>query len=156
MFRILSFTFCLGFVAAQPALADASYDMAMGMAGCLEGAGDAQAIANGLIAEDWSGDTDDEQGIGYLYPLNQQTEDTFLMVGLDGTWCHVESTVLSSETAAGLLRELLSDIEYDIDKDEMGCTMFNLGDGITATITSGGQDPICGAEDNSAIRFNFE
>jgi hypothetical protein len=46
--------------------------------------------------------------------------------------------------------------EVEYDKDEMGCTRLNLGDGYAVTITSGGNDPTCGSDENSALRFTSE
>jgi len=138
------------------ALADAAGEMRQGIEACLYNGGDAVATHDYLAEQGWSGDADDEQGIGYVYP--EGSDATVVTVALDGIWCNVESFTQSSEaTAMQLLALIENDSNYDIsyDKDDMGCTQFGLGDGWSATILSGGQDPICGADDNSAVRFQF-
>ena len=139
------------------AMANAADEMELGMAACLYNGGDAQSVYDSLVEFGWDGDADDEAGVGYIYP--EGSENTVLTVALDGSWCNVESFVQSSEDSAMQLLGLIEgdggnyDVSYD--KDEMGCTQFGLGDGWKVTVLSGGQDPICGAEDNSAVRFEF-
>lgn len=140
--------------AATAALADPQDEMTLGYRACLASGGNPNTAYAYLNAEGWEGDVDDEQGIGYVYP--PQAAATVVTIGMDGSWCNVESHVESSETASKLLLAVLEgpyNIEYD--KDDMGCTKFNLGQGLSATVLSGGQDQVCGAAENSAVRFEF-
>ncbi len=139
------------------AFADAASEMTQGLEACLYNGGDATATHDYLAEMGWSGDVDNEAGIGYVYP--EGSEATVVTVGMDGSWCNVESFTQSSEATAMQLLELIegenSNYQVSYDKDEMGCTQFGLGDGWSATVLSGGQDPICGADTNSAVRFQF-
>ena len=40
-------------------------------------------------------------------------------------------------------------------KDDMDLTRLDFGTGVTATITSGGNDPTCGSDSDSGVRFDF-
>ncbi len=137
-----------------PAAADVQEDIANGIYACLASNGNANTVHGDLNAKGWEGDADTEMGIGYVYPPNG--EDPIVTVGLDGTWCNVESQTIGSEEASQILLPILEetyDIEYN--KDDMGCTQFGLGEGVSVTVLSGGNDPICGAETNSALRFEY-
>jgi hypothetical protein len=141
----------------RPSPADAAREMDQGISACLFYGDDAQKVHETLSAEGWEGDVDNEAGIGYIYPNG--SEATVVTVGMDGTWCNVESFVQSSEKSAMQLLAYLegpeSPFEVSYDKSEMGCTQFGIGDGWAVSILSGGQDPICGAEDNSAVRVEY-
>lgn len=143
--------------APLPAMAGVLDLLDQGIDGCFNTVGDSgEATANYLADQDWSGDADTEMGLGWLYPAGQ--EDPFITVAVDGSFCQVESTSVDSSTASERLRAYLEAAgqEYQIDKDEMGCTKLDLGDGYAVTITSGGNDPICGSDENSALRFTYE
>jgi len=147
---------CLA-LAPMDALADAALEMDQGISACLFLGDDAQNVHKTLSAQGWEGDVDNEAGVGYIYPNG--SEATVVTVGMDGTWCNVESFVQSSEKSAMQLRDYLegpdSPFEVSYDKSDMGCTQFGLGDGWSATVLSGGQDPICGADTNSAVRIEY-
>jgi hypothetical protein len=138
-------------------LASPASEMQQAIAACLYNGGDAQSTYETLSELGWEGDADDEAGVGYIYPATG--ENTVVTVALDGSWCNAESFVQSSEDSAmqllGLIEGEGGNYDVSYDKDEMGCTQFGLGDGWKVTVLSGGQDPICGAADNSAIRFEF-
>lgn len=143
--------------APLPALAGVLDLLDQGIDGCFNTVGDSgEATANYLADQNWSGDADTEMGIGWLY--SEGREDPFITVAVDGSFCQVESSTVDSSTASERLRAYLETAgqEYQIDKDEMGCTKLNLGDGYAVTITSGGNDPICGSDKNSALRFSYE
>lgn len=128
-----------------------------GIDGCFATIGEGgEATATYLADDDWNGDADPEMGLGWLYPAGG--EDPFITVAIDGSFCQVESTSIDSSTASEHLRAYLDAAgqEYEFDKDEMGCTKLNLGDGYAVTITSGGNDPICGSDTDSALRFTYE
>lgn len=140
-----------------PAMAGVIDLLDEGIDGCFANVGDSgEATANYLADQGWSGDADTEMGLGWLYPEGR--EDPFITVAIDGSFCQVESASIDSATASERLRAFLEAAgqEYEIDKDEMGCTKLNLGDGYAVTITSGGNDPICGSDENSALCFTYE
>lgn len=147
----------LGCLAPTHALADVAREMDQGISACLFYGDDPQKVHETLSALGWEGDVDNEAGIGYVYPAG--SEATVVTVGMDGTWCNVESFAQSSEASAMQLLTYLegpdSQFEVSYDKSEMGCTQFGIGDGWSATILSGGQDPICGSESNSAVRVEY-
>jgi hypothetical protein len=77
----------------------------------------------------------------------------------DGSFCHVESLTVDSATASEILAASLGGPEgapFEYSKDDVGCTRLDFETGVTATITSGGNDPICGSETDSGVRFAFE
>lgn len=147
----------LTLLAPAAAAADTAARFDQGIDGCYSTIGDGgRQTAEYLADAGWNGDADDEMGLGWLYP--EGSEDPFITVAVDGSFCQIESARLGSEAAAGLLRTYLEAAgqDFDPDKDEMGCTRFDLGDGYAVTITSGGDDPTCASDKNSALRFTYE
>lgn len=141
-------------LAATPAFADVQEDIGQGIYACLNGNGNPNTTYAALSDIGWEGDVDNEAGIGYVYPPSG--EDPVVTIGMDGTWCNVESQTVGSEEASQILLPILEetyDIEYN--KDDMGCTQFGLGEGISVTVLSGGQDPVCAADTNSSLRFEY-
>jgi hypothetical protein len=135
--------------------ADPAGQLVEGFMGCMVGAGDLDATTGALAAVGWTVSTDGEDGLIYFYPA--VGEETMAFMADDGSFCHVESLSQSTEIAAQALQAAIeaNGNTWEPSKDDMGCTRFDLNSGVQATLTSGGQDPICGAEDNSAVRFAF-
>jgi hypothetical protein len=129
-----------------------------GIEGCYTTIGEDATVTHDLMFESygWEGDTDPEMGLGFLYP--PADSQVFITVALDGSFCQVESATIDSATASEHLRAVLDQFgqEVEYDKDDMGCTRLTLGDGYAATITSAGNDPTCGSDENSALRFTYE
>jgi hypothetical protein len=144
--------------APLPVWADEAAILREGIEGCYTTVGEDATVTHDLMFETfgWEGDTDPEMGLGFLYP--QQDSQVFITLALDGSFCQVESATIGSATASEHLRLVLDQFgqEVEYDKDEMGCTRLNLGDGYAVTITSGGNDPTCGSDENSALRFTSE
>ncbi|EEW24482.1 hypothetical protein [Rhodobacter ferrooxidans] len=146
----------LALLLATPALAqDASPQgqLVEGYLACLLGAGDVPATMQALAAQGWV-EGDGEDGLIFMSPGVGDT--VFAYMADDGGFCHVESTSIDSATASELLAATLegagiTGIEYN--KSEDGCTELGFGEGATATITSGGNDPQCGSDSNSGVRF---
>jgi hypothetical protein len=115
---------------------------------------DASADMKTAKSQGWTVEADAEQGLVNFY--KGDGSETFGFIATDGSFCQAESMTLSSEDSAMILQEVVAEYDYDFDKDDMGCTMLTFAGFGSATITSGGQDPVCGAKDNSAVRFNFE
>jgi hypothetical protein len=140
------------------ARADEAANLREGIEGCYNTVGEDATVTHDLMFETfgWEGDTDPEMGLGFLYP--QKDSQVFITVALDGSFCQVESATIDSASASEQLRRVLDQFgqEVEYDKDDMGCTRLNLGDGYAVTITSGGNDPTCGSDENSALRFTSE
>lgn len=129
-----------------------------GIEGCYATVGEDATVTHDLMSDSfgWEGDTDPEMGLGFLYP--PADSQVFITVALDGSFCQVESATIDSATASEHLRSEIERFgdEPEYDKDDMGCTVLNLGDGYAVTITSAGNDPTCGSDENSALRFTYE
>jgi hypothetical protein len=146
---------------ASPALAqdaDPKNQLVEGYMACMSGGGQVD-LTQALLVEglQWTRSDDGEDGLVYFYP--GAGEDSFVYMAEDGSFCHVESTSVDSATASEILAITLAPPEgaaFDYSKDDMGCTRLDFETGVTATITSGGNDPICGSESDSAVRFAFD
>ena len=145
---------------ATPALAqdtEPTGQILEGLVACYSGAGDPAATVALLEEFTWA-QSDGEDGTIYMYPTAGEGESTFVYLADDGSYCHTESVAVDSASASEILAVMLesaeaTDIAYDKTAD--GCTQLGLPDGTTATITSGGNDPTCGSETDSGIRFDF-
>ena len=140
--------------APLPALANDADAMRQAISFCFATEGDVEALTERVKSDGWTAERDEETGLVNFF--TDTSANTFGFIATDGSFCHAESMTLSSEDTAMILQEVVAEYEYDFDKDDMGCTMLSFAGFGSATITSGGQDPICGAENNSAVRFNFE
>ncbi len=85
--------------------------------------------------------------------------DTFVLLSQDKSFCHVESLVLGTDKT---LETFKSAIElggmFKLPEPQTspdGCALYDFGDGMTATLTSGGNDPTCTSQTDSALRFDF-
>ncbi|WP_301458170.1 hypothetical protein [Pseudorhodobacter sp.] len=75
----------------------------------------------------------------------------------EGRICAVVSEKLGTETANGALVPVIALAGWPMKSVEMadGCTAYQLGDGLMASVTSSGQDPVCYSTDSSDVRFTF-
>ena len=136
--------------------ADPMGQMVEGFLACVSGNGDLDMTEAVLDAAQWTRSDEGEDGLTYFFPGTG--EDSFAYLADDGSFCHVESTVLGSETASQILAALLDapeGVPFFYSKDDMGCTRLDLETGVTATLTSGGNDPVCASDTDSAVRFDF-
>lgn len=141
--------------AALPAHADVKSDMADAIYACLAANGNPNTTYGDLNAKGWEGDADDEMGVGFVYPPSG--DNPTVSVALDGSYCNIESQTVGSEAASQILLPIIEetyDVEYN--KSEDGCTQFGLGEGVSVTVLSGGNDPTCAADTSSALRFEYE
>ena len=144
---------------ASPAIAqdaDANNQLVEGYLACMSGGGQLDLTESMLDALFWTRNDEGEDGLVYFYPA--VGEDTYVYMADDGSFCHVESTSVDSATASEILAASLAPPEgapFEYSKDEMGCTRLDFDNGVTATITSGGNDPTCGSETDSGVRFAF-
>lgn len=145
---------------AAPATAqdvDPNNQLVEGYLACMSGGGQVDLtqsmLVDGLM---WTRNDEGEDGLVYFYP--GAGENTFVYMAIDGSFCHVESTTVDSATASEILAASLAPPEgaaFDYSKDDMGCTRLDFETGVTATITSAGNDPTCGSEADSGVRFDF-
>lgn len=135
----------------QPASADVQGDMAEAINACLAANGNADTTASAL---GWTNEVDTVMGVATLY---LEGEDPIVSVALDGSYCNIESQTIGSEAASQILLPIIeADYAVEYNKSEDGCTQFGLGEGVSVTILSGGNDPTCAADTNSALRFEYE
>jgi len=156
-----SFMQTLGLLAlgtAQPVLAqdaDPANQLVEGYVVCIMAKGDAEVATANLGLYGW---THEEAEDGLQVALPGVGGDTFVLMANDGSFCQVESMTLGTDKAAETLGFALPGAGISdpvTGTDEMGCTTMDLGNGLTATLTSGGNDPTCTSDTDSAVRFNF-
>lgn len=146
-------------LATSPALAqdaDPRNQLVEGYMACMSGGGDVGLTAEMLDALAWTKTEDGDMGLINFYP--GAGDSTFLYVADDGSFCHVESLTIDSATASEILAATLGGEDgapFDYSKDDMGCTRLDFDTGVQATITSGGNDPTCGSDTDSGVRFTF-
>jgi hypothetical protein len=135
----------LALLLATPALAqdaDPRNQLVEGYMGCMSGGGDADLTGEMLEALFWTREDDAEMGLVTFLP--GAGDSTLVYMADDGSFCHVESLTVGEEGAP-----------FDYSKDDMGCTRLDFETGVQATITSGGNDPTCGSDTDSGVRFTF-
>jgi hypothetical protein len=143
---------------ATPALAqDADPDdqMIEGLMVCAMIGGDAEMAAANLGLYGWSHEPADG---GLTIALPGTGGDTFVLIDDEGSFCHVESLTLGTARAAELLDLALEGAGISVlaeDTDAAGCARRSLTGGITVTLTGGGTEPTCAAENTAAVRFAF-
>jgi hypothetical protein len=129
-----------------------------GIKSCMAAAGDAGAISAAFVAAGWTREEGGEEGlIDFSAPV-ASNDQAFAFIADDGSFCHVESLNIGSAALAKILATTLKSEGWETaepGKDADGCTLIDLGDSITATLTSGGNDPTCTSETDSAVRFEY-
>lgn len=155
MIRTLSLIALIGAPAfAQDA--DPNNQLVEGFMACVSAGGDLTMTQALLEAAQWTRSEDFEDGLIYFFPGTG--EDSFVYMAKDESFCHVESTSVGSADTSNILVSLLEapeGVSFVTATDEMGCVRLDLETGVTATITSGGNDPMCESQSNSAVRFDF-
>lgn len=141
-------------LALHPAHADVNSDIIEAIHACLNANGNPNTTAAPLTALGWTDEVDTEMGVGTVYPAS---EDPTVTVALDGSYCNVESLTLGSEAMSQILLPIIEpDYPVEYNKSEDGCTQFGLGEGVSVTVLSGGNDPTCAADTGSALRFEYD
>jgi hypothetical protein len=145
---------------ASPALAqdaDPSNQLIEGYIACAMGEGLPDKTVTPLGLYGWTSEEDTEMGMVNFQP-GTGTE-TFAYMSLTPDYCHVESLTLGTARALELLGYLSFSGQVSVEAtetDENGCTTVTLSNGVTAAITSGGNDPVCTSETDSGVRFLFK
>jgi hypothetical protein len=144
---------------ASPVLAqdaDPHNQLIEGLMACMSGGGQVDLTASMLTAAGWTRDDTGEDGLVYFNPGTGQDSQVYMAV--DGSFCHVESFSVGSADASELLAASLGAPDgaaFDYSSDDMGCTRLDFDTGVSATITSGGNDPTCASETDSGVRFEL-
>ena len=143
---------------ASPAMAqdaDPTSQLAEGYITCFMGHGDPDIVAPNLGLYGW---THDEPQDGVAIAMPGAGEASFVLMATDASFCHVESLQLGTQKAAETLALALQAANTTLPTpgtDAMGCALYDLGNGTTATLTSGGNDPVCTSDTSSIVRFDF-
>lgn len=134
------------------------YQFLEGITACLMGEGDVEKTTAALAAFGWTAEAQAEMGLVEFVPA--VGEATFAYMSDAVEFCQIESTVMGTRVAEGMLELYLADgsdpvltAEFGTTAD--GCAMYTLSNGVVVEVTSGGNDPICQSETNSALRFLF-
>lgn len=136
--------------------ADPRNQLVEGYMACMSSGGDVEMTAEMLNTLFWSREDDSEMGLVTFLPGTD--DSTLVYMADDGSFCHVESLTVDSATASEILAAALGGDEgapFDYSKDDMGCTRLDFETGVQATITSGGNDPTCGSDTDSGVRFTY-
>jgi hypothetical protein len=131
-----------------------SQAMAPLLAACLLGNGDAQAMAAPFDAAGWTRFDDPEMGmISQIPPWG----DPYVTILDNGAICDVTSETMGLMKADQNLIPLLAAAGFTVVRTDVpsGCVAYYLGGGITAEMTSSGNDPACQSDDTSNIRLTF-
>ncbi len=124
---------------------------------CLRGEGDPDLTADEFATTGWGSESSGEEGL--IYYTSPQGDDPYVFAANDGSFCHVEGLAIATGPAFALLEQTLQGAgvtEYERGHDDMGCPQFALPGGAIVTITSGGQDPVCTSDTDSAVRYEFD
>jgi len=133
------------------------YQLLEGIEACLMGAGAVDATSEILTAAGWTVEPQSEMGtVDFLPGVGA---DTFAFMSDTGEFCHVESMVMGTNEAAGMLELFLAENGLTVTatgtSDFLGCPTQTLSNGITVEITSAGNDPVCTADTTSGLRFDY-
>jgi hypothetical protein len=125
-----------------------------GIAACVLGGGVVEATAALFTETGWTREDDTEMGLIYL---SGPQGDLGATVALDGSFCEVASEAIGTETARAYLVATLAaaGASQDLGTDPFGCTTHLAAPGVTGTVTSTGQDPVCEDAGTSAVRVTF-
>ncbi|MDB5659236.1 MAG: hypothetical protein JWS10_1851 [Cypionkella sp.] len=145
------FALLAGSAAAQDA--DPHSQLVEGYMACMSGGNQVDLTEAMLTSLSWTRNDEGEEGLVYFYP--GVGNDTIVYMA-EGSFCHVESGSVDSATASEILAAALGGVEgapFVYSKDDMGCTRLDFDTGVSATITSAGNDPTCGSDSDSGVRF---
>lgn len=146
-------TALLGLVrgAGQPAMAGGYLG---GIAACVLGGGVVEATASLFTETGWTREDDTEMGLIYL---GSPQGDLGATVAMDGGFCEVASESIGTAEARALLVAALAaaGASQATGTDPYGCTVHLAAPGVTAGVTSTGQDPVCEDAGTSAVRLGF-
>ncbi len=130
---------------------DPALRMQAALAACLgtpAGPGTAAETVAVFVFYEWAAAT-----WGGLTELDYDT--TTALVAGDNSFCEVSDFGVSTEAAKDAVRTTFAEAgvtDWAEGQSDRGCTIFQGPDGHLIKVTSGGNDPMCGDYDHSAIR----
>jgi hypothetical protein len=147
---------------ATPTLAediDPASLLRQGIEACVLGEGALGPTSSMLAMNGWVPDFEGEEGVFGFLP-GGGPEDTYLYMSATGEFCHVESLVIGSDAARAELEAFLGESEAGImvtgtGTGQIDCPALILSNGVTAEVSSAGNDPVCQSPDNSGLRFTY-
>jgi hypothetical protein len=124
------------------------------LAACLVGNGDAEATAALFTEAGWTRTDDADMGLVSLTP---PWGDPYVTLYEGGRICDVTSERMGLMRADQNLVPLLTAAGYKIGRTDVpsGCIAYDLGTGVTAEMTSSGNDPQCRSDSTSNVRLTF-
>ena len=143
---------------ASPALAqdaDPAGQLVEGYVACFASHGSLETITPTLAQFGWTLEPGED---GLTNAMPGAGNATFAMIADDASFCHVESLTIGTTAAAAILEAAMQGVDAPLPaatKDADGCTQYDLDDGTTVTLTSGGNDPVCTSDTDSAVRFDY-
>lgn len=135
--------------------ADPTGQMIEGYVACYMARGDAEVITTNLGLYGW---THEPPSDGIIVTMPTASSDTFALLAEDASFCHIESMTQGTAKAAEMLALAVVGALSALPAPgttEAGCPLYDLGDSITATITSGGTEPTCTSDTTSTLRLDF-
>jgi hypothetical protein len=117
------------------------------LASCALGVTDPTAAGDMLTEAGW--DRSEGDGDGTWEYTNG---GVYLMLWDTPGFCMVEDLSLRTVELSDAIQALAAH-SLPTGTDADGCETFDLGDGITATLTGPGQDPVCTSDDGATMRF---
>lgn len=118
---------------------------------CLRGTDTPEAALVAYEAAGWERSDEFEGTIGF----NGDGVWTMFWAAPESGFCMLETDGMGTAALRGRLAGVLEQAGWAaVETIEIeGCPGIGLGNGITVAPTSGGQDPVCDADDNAALRF---
>lgn len=126
------------------------------VAACLAGEGDQYLTTSWFEDHGWKPRVDADMGIVEM--TKPGADKMFAWVAEDGSSCRVWSEEIGTAAVKILLKDLMLAARIRAEKTtgESGCSGLTLvagNVGYAVEVTSSGNDPVCDAEDNSAVHF---
>jgi hypothetical protein len=125
-----------------------------GIAACILGGGEVEQTASLFTETGWTREDDAEMGLIYL---SGPQGDLGATLAVEGGFCEVASGAIGTDAAKVLLVAALTaaGASQATGTDAYGCTTYLAAPGVTAIVTSTGQDPTCDDNGTSAVRLGF-
>ena len=104
----------------------------------------------------WTEETVQDDIVMALPPGASQA---FVIFDQQKTFCTVESMTLGTDKMLETLTNVVELGDFfqmpEPGTSPEGCATYDFGDGMVASLTSGGDAPTCTSQDNSALNFTF-
>jgi len=123
-------------------------------AACILGKGNPEATIALFTAKGWRRDDTAKAGRVTLSP---GTDALYATVAMDGSFCDVTSLATGTDDALSVLNDLTRTAALPVGPADVmsTCLAMTLGPEIVAEVLSGGSDPVCASDTDSAVRIHF-